>query len=172
MIIFFQLFISLLFFISAFGKLKILKNFVHTIESLGFSKKLAKIGSIFVISLEFLISVLILFEKTRLFAEIILFATLLIFSWSVWKSTKIKKSVKCNCFGDILEENLGKKTYIRILVFLILNFILFGYTKESSILNSNLTDVILQLFISIGILLMYVLLTTFYRVSLIFKGGK
>lgn len=165
MILFAQIFISIIFLVSSISKLKSLSNFKETIQELGFSSKMSVIGANFIIIIELIITIIILFENTRLIGEVLLTFILLLFSWSAWKAVRINRKIECNCFGNLSNSNLGNKTFLSIIPIGILNSILFLYPMETSILGASWTEVIFILFSSVGILIIYILLTTFFNVT-------
>jgi uncharacterized membrane protein YphA (DoxX/SURF4 family) len=165
LILFAQIFISIIFLVSSISKLKSLSNFKETIQELGFSSKMSGVGANFIIIIELIITILILFEKTRLIGEVFLTFILLLFSWSAWRAVRINRKIECNCFGNLSNSSLGNRTFLRIIPIGILNSILFLYPMETSILGSSWTEVIFIMFSSVGILIIYILLTTFYNVT-------
>lgn len=172
MLIMIQIFISVTFLISFITKIMSLNGFRTTISDLGIRKPFDVIGVFVTLFLEFIIFSFIIFEKTRVYAEVTLIVTLLIFTWSVNRSTKEKQDINCNCFGDILEEKLGTKTFIRILILGILNIILLFSSEPSSILDLNVIEVVLSVFTSVGLLLSYILISKFHSVSIILRRQK
>lgn len=150
---------------SSISKLKSLNSFKSTIEELGFSSKISGIGAVFVVAVELLISVLILFEFTRVIGAVLLTFSLLLFSWSAWKALKIEKEIKCNCLGNISNGSLGKKTFLRIIPIGILNFILFLYPKDATIIGQSWIEITSAVFSSIGIFIILSLIITYHNVT-------
>ena len=172
MILLVQVLISVIFLMSSISKLKSLNNFKNTIQELGFSKKISGLGAIFIVVIELLISVFILFEFTRVIGFVLLTFTLLLFSWSAWKAIKIEKKIQCNCFGNISNSSLGKKTFLRIIPIGILNLILFLYPKDTSIIGQSWMEITSAVFSSISIFIIFSLIITYYSVtSLLQRGG-
>jgi hypothetical protein len=97
--------------------------------------------------------------------ELLLTVTLILFSWSAWKAESIEKKINCNCFGNFSKGNLGKQTFFRIIPIGILNCILLLYPKETSIIRTDLIEVTSILMSSIGILVIWLLISTYYSVA-------
>lgn len=165
MILLIQVLISVIFLMSSISKLKSLNSFKSTIQELGFSTKISGFGAVFVVVVELLISVFILFEVTRVIGSVLLTFSLLLFSWSAWKALKIKKEIQCNCFGNISNGSLGKKTFLRIIPIGILNFILFFYPKDATIIGQSWLEITSAVFSSIGVFIIFSLIITYYNVT-------
>ena len=155
---FIQIFIAVIFIISALSKLFDLKSFRATIEEIGIKRPLLALGTIIVPVLELIISVL-LFWKDGLVIGLILLSVLLItFFGSTLRSFSMRKKIKCNCFGAITDESLGWSTIVKIPLIAILGIYLILDLPSKSIWEYPILDVIYSVFISISFLLLYSML--------------
>ncbi|MGE6963868.1 MauE/DoxX family redox-associated membrane protein [Bacillus thuringiensis] len=169
---FIQVFLAIIFIISAITKLFSLKSFQHTLHTLGFSFKNQKLFSWLIPSLELIISMLIFTESTRFIAEIVVILLLLAFSTAVVKAVLTGKKVNCNCFGSLTDDKIGWKTIVHILLILLLDVWLITTPEVSNLYSASLEEIVSSIALSLGIFITYVLgasLYDFYQASKLMK---
>ncbi len=155
---FFQIFIAIIFSISAVAKLIALPSFRKTLENIGIPGKFRSFVSIVVPILELVISVMILWEVTLTFGLLLLFLLLLAFLGAVLYSFTKQNRISCNCFGSIADETLGWGTIVKIILLGASGVYVLWESQYSSIWNYEIIDVILTVFISIAVLIIYSML--------------
>ncbi|WP_367591152.1 MauE/DoxX family redox-associated membrane protein [Heyndrickxia shackletonii] len=163
---FIQIFTSIIFLFSSVSKLFTLSQFINVFQSLGFNKTFSLFCAISTFLLEFSVSVFIVFKSTVSIGMIILI--LLIFAFlgtTIYSQIKSLK-IKCNCFGNLMEDNLGKSTYYRIFFLLILFFSLTFSQNYIGITEISDTITINFVLSSINLMLFYFLFNAFGRLIL------
>ncbi|WP_371321715.1 MauE/DoxX family redox-associated membrane protein [Robertmurraya korlensis] len=165
MLIYTQIFLSLVFLIS--GTIKVLEysNFKTTISKIGFKNKYLTLVSSGVVFIELLISGLILFNQTRLLASLIITILTSVFFYLSIKMIINGKSIDCNCFGSISEEKLGFNTIIKSLILFILCIIQFINKEPSGIEIASYRTILDAISSSIGIMCIYLLLVSYNNLS-------
>ncbi|WP_176518768.1 MauE/DoxX family redox-associated membrane protein [Bacillus toyonensis] len=169
---FIQVFLAIIFLISAIAKLFSLKSFQHTLHNLGFSFKNQKLFSWFIPSLELIISMLIFIESTRFIAGIVVILLLVAFSAAVVKAILTGEKVNCNCFGSLTNDTIGWKTIVHILLILVLDVCLITTPEVSNLYVAPLEEIFSSIVLSIGIFITYALgssLFDFYQASKLMK---
>lgn len=154
---------------SGSSKLKDRESFRLTLEGLGLSSTLAKIGVWTVPLVELLVAVLFLLKSTQWLAEIGLGLLVLSFAWSVYRAMSQKLSLSCNCFGNLTNESFGKLTIFRILLLALLDSYLL-FIPSYSLFQAALPEWIASILFSVGCLMIYAVATTFYEFKQVWKN--
>ncbi|SYX84826.1 MauE/DoxX family redox-associated membrane protein [Paenibacillus alvei] len=159
----FQIILSSLFFISAISKIFDFKELMSTVKMIGIFKGQSKILSISVIMFEIASSLFLLFKETAKLGSLVLLLLLFIFILiSLYTKFVLQKNIKCNCFGSLSEENIGVKTIIRNIIFLIFVTIVL-FNNPTDILTLDYLNVILVVMTAIGCFYSTTLFTQFYK---------
>lgn len=160
-VLFIKIFLSIVFATTAILKCINFKSFKSTIDQIGFSKRNSIFGGYLIIFLEFLISICILLNNPYQIAAIVLTLLLMLgFLTTTWIVVKSGKEIQCNCFGDFSSENFGISTVIRVLLISTLSIIL-AMNEAITIFESTIPDVINLIYISLGIIFMYLLISSY-----------
>lgn len=161
--LFILVFTSIVFLFSFVAKLFTFNQFIKVFVSLGFNKIFSLLCAMFILSCEVLVSVLLLFRSTNFWGELILLFLILSFLFSTVYSQIKNLTIKCNCFGKLMDDNLGKSTYFRILVLLIL-FSTSTFSHNKVGITDIPADVIVNLILaSINLMLIYFLSSAFIK---------
>lgn len=158
MIIYFQVFISLILFVSSVTKILNMTSFQKTIDQLEPIKLIKQFGTMIVIIIELIIGITILFKEIMMFALILLFILLLSFLWAATRAMKLHKLIDCNCFGGLTKESLGRGTIVKICALALCGVVLFLSSSILDIWNYPLEDILGSLYVSISILALYSLI--------------
>lgn len=159
---FFQVFLSVVFFVAALGKLVKPTAFSETIRQLGINPSWTKSGVLIIAFLELIACALLVIPTTLLFGEVV--SLILIFSY-VWASWRARgRLVKCNWFGGLVIEQFGVVMNLRALIFLIMCIYMIVMSGTSAFGVYPLVDIIQIIFVSMGLLIIYslVLMVTQY----------
>lgn len=156
--------VGIVFLISVFilsGIMKLIqpKSFRKTLDDLQFPKFISGTLTYLVPLLECAAAVLLIFPETRIVGELLIVALLIGFTFSVWKAARLKSAVACNCFGNLIPETIGLKTFYRIVVLLIIDAAIFIF-QEIEYLSGTITDWILAALLSVTVIALYSLLMT------------
>jgi hypothetical protein len=168
LIFYIQVFLSLVFFVSTYSKVISLNDFQKTLSSLGIIGIFNPISATFIIFSELLVSLLILFDSTRLIAEIVLIFLLGSFLVGATITIKTNKKIKCNCFGELSKEFLGKNTLVKIFFISILNVILLWSKHESGLLYFSTLEILFIILAGIGTLSIYFLINVLKEFKIIY----
>ena len=160
--LFLQVFLMILLILSALSKFLTIQEFQATIHGLGFGQYLSKFLAIIVPTGEFIIALSLAFSSLVFSGLISLILLLLIFLFVTIYALYTKKKIKCNCFGGLTNEEFGMNTIVHILLFFLLDTYLLLNAPSKNILDYPLNDLINTSFSSIGIVMLYVLGSTFY----------
>ncbi|QGQ95177.1 hypothetical protein EHS13_09910 [Paenibacillus psychroresistens] len=158
---FLQVFLAIIFIVSAFPKLAKLKAFAKTLEELGLPPWMSRIGSWGVPAVELIVAGIILVDKIRIFGQLGISALLISFVWAVWRAKG--KSLDCNCFGNLATEQFGRKTVYRILILAGADTYLFLYTRLTGLQHASLMEWSSAIFLTLSILAVYGLLSAMIR---------
>lgn len=155
--------IFLLVILIASGSAKLFGRdaFRQTLEGLGISPALSKLGMWAIPVFEILVAVFFLFASTQWLAEIGLVLLILSFAWSVYRALNKKLSLSCNCFGNLVSESFGKLTIFRIAVLAVIDGYLL-FVPSTQLFQAPLADWIAAILLAIGSLMIYAVATTFY----------
>lgn len=145
--------LSILLLLSAVTKWFGLKEFYRTLYKLKVPASIIIFIGWLVPSLELLIAIGFLFKVTALWSEILLFPLLIAFLWAVY--TGQKSGLKCNCFGNMLQEKFGPISYLRLAILAILNVILlFNVEHHKTHVPYLINDLAIALITSLRFLLL------------------
>ncbi|MGG4554292.1 MauE/DoxX family redox-associated membrane protein [Paenibacillus humicus] len=158
MIIYFQVFISLLLFVSSITKIFNLTSFQKTIDQLEPIKIVKQLGAMTVIIIELIIGITILFKELLIFALILLFLLLLSFLWAAVRAMSLHRLIDCNCFGGVTNESLGWGTILKVVALALCGAALLLSSTTLNIWNYPLKDILGSLYFSISILTLYSLI--------------
>ncbi|MFS1516905.1 MauE/DoxX family redox-associated membrane protein [Bacillus sp. SCS-151] len=158
---FIQLFIATIFFISSLSKWINLGEFRTTMKELKIPKVLIPFGVIGIPLAELIVSASFVLDRFTFAAELLLFALLISFGWSVFRARG--KHLKCNCFGSLSEEEFGRKTVGRILVFFILGLILFLNRNTQHLATFTFEEFFISIIASLGIFAAYLIASVLYQ---------
>jgi len=126
-----KIFLSVIFSISSLGKLSGLSGFQSSLYELKIGDKYVKVISYAIPIVELCLAVLLILSSPfSNIGEFGIFIILIGFSWSVWRAYLIGSTVKCNCFGNLVNEKLGTPTIAKIILIIIFDIYL--------VLNNNL----------------------------------
>lgn len=163
-IIFFtQIFICTIFLFSAISKLINFNRFKIIFYSFGFNEVISLIGATIILTAEILVSILIIFKSSFTYAIAILFFLILSFLFATIYSQFKKIDIKCNCFGELTDEKLGKTTYIKILFLTTLFSILITNGHSVGILEIPFEITMYLILSSINLMFIYFLLNSFIK---------
>ncbi|MDP4085006.1 MAG: hypothetical protein Q8934_10390 [Bacillota bacterium] len=161
--IFIQIFISMLFLFSTFSKIISFNKFKNVFYYLGFNNVFSVTGATFILTCESLVSILIIFKSTFTYGITILIFLVLSFLFAAIYSQFKNLDIKCNCFGELTDEKLGKSTYIKIIFLTTLFLILIINNKNVGILEMPFETTIYLVFSSLNIMFLYFLLNSFIK---------
>ena len=135
-----QLFLSIVFAISAVTKMLSFGKFEDTIRKLGIPDRYCSAAGILIVAGELAAAVLVLWEPYRHCGGIVLMLLLGSFTWAVWKAMRAGKKLECNCFGEFTSETLGSKTLVRIAVLLSLDLYLLLHQNSTDLFQSSFPE--------------------------------
>ena len=165
-----QIFICTIFLFSAISKLISFNRFKNVFYYLGFNDVVSLIGATIILTSEFLASIFIIFKSTFTYAITLLIFLVLSFLFATIYSQSKKLDIKCNCFGELIDEKLGKTTYIKILFLTILLSILIINGNSVGILEMPFETTIYLIFSCLNIMFLYFLLNSFIKFFLLRKS--
>nr|WP_243867556.1 MauE/DoxX family redox-associated membrane protein [Paenibacillus sp. BK720] len=155
------MFIATLFLISSLYKWINLGEFRTTMKELKIPKPLIPFGVFGVPLAELVVSVSFVIDRYTFPAELLLFALLISFGWSVYRARG--KHLECNCFGSISEEEFGKTTVGRIVVFFVLGILLFVNRNIQHLATFTLQMFLISIITSLGIFAAYLTAMVLYQ---------
>ncbi len=152
-----KIFISTIFLISSLGKLSGLSGFQASLTELELNKKAARVISYGVPIVELCLSVLLMLGSPySILAEFGIFILLVGFSWSVWRARQIGSAVKCNCFGNLVNEKLGPSTIAKIVFILVFDlYLLMNNHLSRDITDFPLSEICSMVYSSVSLFLIY-----------------
>lgn len=166
-LLFIQVFLSVIFFVSSIAKWMDLRSFRETIHQLKIPMKLASAGAVTVPLMEMAAAFMLIWDSTRLFGCTLILLLLASFVWAAWNARG--KYMDCNCFGNLAAEKFGIMTYMRIGVIFMMCLYLLLYKDRSLEIQPVWEDVSVALLSSIGILALYLLLVNLYKYNKVYR---
>ncbi|WP_218033629.1 MauE/DoxX family redox-associated membrane protein, partial [Paenibacillus alginolyticus] len=153
--------ISVIFLTSGFSKFLSLSNFRSTLNQLGLHDFASRVVSIGFPILEIIISVSILTDSYSFYTQILIMILLALFFFFSIRTLLKKQTIKCNCFGNLVEENFGITTLIKIIIFAILDGFLLLNKAQLNLTNS--VEIIIVFQTVIQLFLLYVLISSLFK---------
>ena len=161
-----QLFLVVMLVFSAVMKWASYRLFTETIKELGFSNVISTIGITTLPLIELLIAASLSWEETFLLGNILFLILLIFFLTISIRASSNKKRIKCNCFGSFSEERFGWVTYTRITCLAMLSLILFLRQETTQLWDISIRDISYGVSFSVGILMIYSLSISIYRLRM------
>jgi len=155
-----RIFLYVILLVASMSKFFSIVNFRDSLKELKLSAVAAKFYSWGIPLLEVTAATLLLLSGPLVLAgEVALWLLLGGFSWSIWKAYRTGLSVKCNCFGDLIDEKIGLSTIMKVILMASLGIFLWvGHESIHSIVHLPLQDVLQMVYSSVYIILIYAFL--------------
>ena len=162
-----RIFLSTVLLVASISKLINVKIFRVSLKELQLNSAASYFFSWGIPVLEIVTATLLLFNYPFLsVGEVALFILLGGFSWSVWKAYKIGNDIKCNCFGNLVNEKIGLNTLLKVLLMGLLNiYLIVEHDSFQDIIHLPLLEILRMIYSSIYVLLIYSMLTTLFTKS-------
>lgn len=146
--------LSIFLLISGLAKLVSQIDFMKTLHNIGIARRLLKPVAIAVPVLEIVAAILLMIPMTQFIGGIVSLGLFVAFMIVVIKTMAQNKKVDCNCVGNLLPEEMGWSTIIRLIIMMAM----VGYLlviQSADVTAVATVDLIYQLLSSIGILGIY-----------------
>ena len=163
-----SIFLASMLVISAVTKFFSLHNFAATLKQLDLKYPLVLMFA--VPFSELFVSLFILFESTKQLGLVVLLLLSVAFYYVTIKAIRDEKKIACGCFGAVTEETFGLATIMRITIVFSIAMWLLTNSHVSFYANLSVTDRILTGLMSIGVVLVYLLLSLLPSRNVLKKG--
>lgn len=161
LIMFTQIFLATIFFISSISKLISRYSFMETLADVGLKNKLIPTVSWLFPIVELISAALLLVESLRLIGQLIMLCMLTGFIFlSIRAMRTDNKKISCNCFGELTQESIGIATLLRSIILTICLVPLFFIRKATGLYQLGPMELTAALFCSLGILMFYSLMVS------------
>jgi hypothetical protein len=160
---FLQLGLIVIFAFSGSMKLFSTRSTRDTLNTLGVQSYFSVIGAWVIPIAELIAACALISEYTLLFGELLSLGLIGCFTWAVILAFYKKKSVKCNCFGALMPENLGWSTVSHIALLLAADIYILIDFNSKALMQSSVSDICFAIISWMGILFIYILITTMLK---------
>ncbi|WP_155972707.1 MauE/DoxX family redox-associated membrane protein [Paenibacillus sp. Leaf72] len=150
-----EVFCFIVFIFSGISKIVSKEEFGKTVSSLLESKKLVRITVIVVPFFEIVAAALMLFADTKWISKILILGLLGAFLVASFIAISKKRSVSCNCFGNLIPEKLGYDSFYKISFLIIVDAFLMLDTSNYTLLNGPIENIVVSVIVSTVVLVVY-----------------
>ncbi|MCE5169811.1 hypothetical protein LQV63_10850 [Paenibacillus profundus] len=148
--IFMRVFLATIMIAAACLKLLSIPSFKRTLLQLGIFVRNPFIGVLFIVGLEFAAGILMFWDAVHRWGLLLNMILIAGYCWAVWRTVRSKMTITCNCFGDLMPNQLGRKTVYRIALLFLITIAL--YWGDASIKSTDGFEILIAMLISIAVI--------------------
>ncbi|MEF2968196.1 MauE/DoxX family redox-associated membrane protein [Paenibacillus sp. M1] len=166
-VVFIQLFVSVLFLVSAASKLSKPSSFMNTLRQLRIPPFRARRAAVIIPLAELAACGLLLFPATLVYGAAFGLLLLSSYVWAVWRAKG--RMVSYEWFGGLLSEKFGSGLYIRHAVLFGMMIYLLAAPAFHAPKLASFTEISSMVLSSLGIMILYALVLTLWQYHKLYR---
>lgn len=169
---FVQVFLATMLIVAALAKALAAEQFRATLRALAFPGLVRRVAPVAVPAAELATATLLMSERFRFSGQLALVLLLASFAAATWRAIKLRNPVSCNCFGPLLPETFGSRTWVRISVLGGLDAFLFASRGPTGLTGASVAEWLSATTLSLGGLALYALSVALWEFKSTWAGAE